>query len=275
MDSVRWGALRGAELAECIHGFETELCAICSPRVAPEPPKPVRTPRAAKPAAERRPASSPATRTAGSSARAESSSVPFAAQRVYHVTHVKNLEMIVIDGEIRADATPEVDISSPHTRELRALATVRPGVPVSEHVPFFLSPNSARWNQLRTGAEGVFWSDAARTAKPSEFVALVTTMAGIGPDVVIADGDAVSPVTRFATGAEEGRALLRRARLADPELLEAEVLAPASVPLSAVALIGVSNDKVKARVKALLTEAGGASPRIAVYPPWFLPADPD
>ncbi len=262
-------------MPECIHGFETELCAICTPRVVAEPPKPARAPRTVKPAAERRPATSPATRTAGSSARAETSSVPFAAQRIYHVTHVRNLEMIVIDGEIRADATPEVDISSAHTRELRSLAEVRPGVSVGQHVPFFLTPNATRWNELRTGAEGVFWSDAAREARPSEFVALVTTMAGIGPDVVVADGDAVSPVTRFATGAEEGRALLRRARATDPELLEAEALAPGSIPFSAIALIGVSNDKVKARVKELLAEAGGHAPRIAVYPPWFLPADPD
>ncbi|MFC0681711.1 DarT ssDNA thymidine ADP-ribosyltransferase family protein [Lysobacter korlensis] len=263
-------------MAECIHGFETELCDICSPRVAPEPTKPVRAPRASKPAVERRPVATPATRTPGSSSRVgEHSAVPFAAQRVYHVTHVRNLEMIILDGEIRAGATPEIDISSAHTRELRTLAAVRPGVSVAEHVPFYLTPNATRWNELRSGAEGVFWSDAAREARPSDFVALVTTMAGIGPDVVVADGDAVSPVTRFATGAEDGRTLLRRARAADPDLLEAEVLAPGSIPFSAVALIGVSNDKIRARVKDLLAEADGHTPRIAVYPPWFLPADQD
>ena len=263
-------------MPECIHGFELELCDICSPRLTPEPVKPVRAPKAAKVAVERRPVSTPATRTPGSSSRVgEKSAMPFAAQRVYHVTHVRNLERIVADGEIRAGARPEVDISSEHTRELRSLATVRPGVSVAEHVPFYLTPNATRWNELRTGAEGVFWSDAAREARPSDFVALVTTMAGIGPDVVIADGDAVSPVTRFATGAEEGRALLRRARAADPELLEAEVLAPGSIPVSAVALIGVSNDKIRARVKELLAESDGHEPRIAVYPPWFLPADPE
>jgi hypothetical protein len=261
---------------ECIHGFELELCDICSPRLQPEPVKPVRAPRTAKPAVERRPVSTPATRTPGSSSRVgEKSAVPFAAQRVYHVTHVRNLERIVTDGEIRAGVTPEVDISSAHTRELRSLATVRPGTQVSGHVPFYLTPNATRWNELRTGAEGVFWSDAAREARPSDFVALVTTMAGIGPDVVVADGDAVSPVTRFATGAEDGKALLRRTRADDPELQDAEVLAPESVPLSAVALIGVSNDKIKRRVQRLLAEAGGAEPRIAVYPPWFLPADPE
>jgi hypothetical protein len=45
--------------------------------------------------------------------------------------------------------------------------------------------------------------------------------------------------------------------------------------LSAVALIGVSNDKIRARVKDLLAETGEHEPRIAVYPPWFLPADPE
>jgi hypothetical protein len=225
---------------------------------------------------ERRAVSTPSTRTPGSSSRVgEKSAVPFAAQRIYHVTHVRNLEAIIIDGEIRSDATPEIDISSPHTRELRSLAVVRPGVRVAEHVPFYLTPNATRWNELRTGAEGVFWSDAAREARASDFVALVTTMAGIGPDVVVADGDAVSPLTRFATGAEDGRALLRQARGADPELLDAEALAPGFIPFSAVALIGVSNDKIRNRVKKLLAAADDHEPRIAVYPPWFLPADAD
>jgi hypothetical protein len=197
--------------------------------------------------------------------------VPFAAQRIYHVTHVQNLEAILNEGELRAGAKPEVDVSSGHARELRALAQVRPGSAVAEHVPFYLSPNATRWIELRNGATGEFWSDAARASRPSDFVALVSTIAAIGPDVVVADGDAVSPITRFATGAEEGRALIRRMLATDPDLVEPEILAPGTVPFGAMALIGVSNDKIRAKVKDLLFEIGGPAPRIAVYPPWFLP----
>jgi hypothetical protein len=259
-------------LPECIHGFDKELCDICSPRVAPEPSKPVKAPRTSKPAGERRPASSPARVPGAPPARASGKpAVPFAAQRIYHVTHVQNLESILNDGELRAGAKPQVDVSSGSLRELRSLAQVRPGIAVAEHVPFYLSPNATRWIELRDGAPGELWSDAARQSRPGEFVALVTTIAAIGPDVVVADGDAVSPVTRFATGAEEGRALVRRVLSTDPDLVEPEVLAPGTVPFGAMALIGVSNDKVRNRVKDLLYDIGGPAPRIAVYPPWFLP----
>ncbi len=50
-----------------------------------------------------------------------------------------------------------------------------------------------------------------------------------------------------------------------------ELLAGPSVPFSSVAVIGVPNDRARQQVKAILAEHGGHAPRVAVFPPWFVP----
>jgi hypothetical protein len=263
-------------LAECIHGFEEGLCDICFPRQAPEPVRRA-TATARRPAASRSGGSGATTRVQP----ARTSSRPtmlLNTQRVYHVTHLRNLEAIVIDEAIRADASPEVDVSSATTRELRRSTELATGGSVADRVPFQLSPNAERWNELRTGAKGVHWSDAARAANPLEFVILVTSAGAVGPDVIFANGDAAAPATRFAVG-DDGTALLRATYALDPELLDAELLAAAPVPFSAITLVGVANEPVRDQVRELLADAGvghdsngrsgGAAPKVAVYPPWF------
>ena len=253
-------------MAECIHGFEDGLCDICFPRQAPEPV------RRAGVATARRPAASGTRTVTGARPQPKrTSSRPtmlLNTQRVYHVTHLRNLEAIVIDEAIRADASPEVDVSSATTRELRASVDLAVGGTVADRVPFQLSPNSSRWNELRSGAAGVHWSDAARAANPLEFVILVTSAGAVGPDVLFANGDAAAPATRFAAG-DAGTALLRASYALDPELLDAELLAAAPVPFAAITLVGVANEPVRDLVRQLLADVGGAAPKVAVYPPWF------
>jgi hypothetical protein len=59
-------------------------------------------------------------------------------------------------------------------------------------------------------------------------------------------------------------------RLSVTGLEAAEALSPVPVPLSSVALIGVANEPVRDRVREMLRGAS-ATPRVAVYPPWFQP----
>lgn len=236
-------------MPECIHGLEIPLCDICYPKAVPEKP------RAVRPAATRAPRAATVTTSRKSITRAE--------QRVYHVTHIRNLERIVEQGLI-ADATPVVDLSTGLTRELRRSAEIAPGDSVADRVPFYLSPAATLWEQLREGAEDeTRWSAAARAAASSDFVFLVSTVAALGPETVITDGDAAGSLTRFASGDAVIRML---ERLHDTEqTAEAEALAAGPVPFSAVQLIGVANDRVRERVKPL------TSARVAVYPPWFQP----
>jgi len=259
---------------ECIHGFPTELCDICSPRQREEPlersaPAPRRT--RLTPTDLR---STPATPTSLRSAVPE---LPeprvFASLRAHHATHVDNLASIVSAGALLAadQVTPTVDVSSAETRAARAEATAPDGSPVAGHVPFALSPDAARWDELRRGAEGARWSDAARRARATEYVVLVVPVSSFGASVIVADQDAEAEDVRFAVGPEAATNLIRRTDFTDPEMHGLELLAGPSVPFSSVAVIGVPNDRVRQQVKALLAEHPGHKPRVAVFPPWFVP----
>jgi hypothetical protein len=193
----------------------------------------------------------------------------FATHRFFHVTHVDNLAGILADGALRADADPAVDVSSPTTRELRAGADLASGRTVADHVPFYATASATRWIELRDGASGPHWSDAARTARPTEFVFLGVPGSALGDAVVAADADAAAPGTRFGIGAADAAATLRRARVRDPELADVEVLSPDPVPISSIAAISVASERVRDLVRELLAESG-SSARVAVYPPWFV-----
>ena len=252
-------------MPECKHGFEDGLCDICFPRPQAEAPK-----RAAV-ATARRTASGTMTTRPMAARTTSRPTMLLNTQRVYHVTHLTNLEAIVIDEAIRSDAAPAVDVSSTTTRELRATVELAAGGFVGDRVPFQLSPHATRWNELRSGAAGVHWSDAARSTSPLDYVILVTSAGQVGPDIVFADGDAAAPATRFAVG-DAGTALLRTTFSLDSELLDAELLAAGPVPFSAITLVGVPNEPVRDQVKQLLADVGGAAPKVAVYPPWFQPS---
>jgi hypothetical protein len=250
---------------ECIHGFENGMCDICFPRPQAEAPKRVAV------ATARRTASGTMTTRPQAARTTSRPTMLLNTQRVYHVTHLTNLEAIVIDEALRADAAPAVDVSSATTRELRSSVELVAGGTVAERVPFQLSPNANRWNELRSGAAGAHWSEAARETSPLDFVILVTSAGAVGPDIVFANGDASAPATRFAVG-DAGTALLRTSFSLDPELLDAELLAAGPVPFSAITLVGVPNEPVRDLVRQLLADVGGAAPKVAVYPPWFQPS---
>jgi hypothetical protein len=251
-------------LAECIHGFEDGLCDICFPR---RDPKEVIAPVRRVPGARIRHAGG---RAAGA---VVAPTVTLAEQRIFHVTHEQNLAAILADGALRAGVVPVVDVSSAATREIRAEIEVRDGMSVADYVPFYLSPDAARWDELRSGAIGIHWSDAARATKPLDYVMLVTTAGELGPDVVVTDRDAADLSTRFGIGTDGGAPLIRRLRSEDPEFVEPEILAPTSVAFEAITLIGVPNDRVRDRVKRLLKDAGGHAPKVSVFPPWFQPSE--
>ena len=242
---------------ECIHGLDGTQCDSCFPKKAPE--KPIVAPRRT------------ATRSIKSSTAAPSvQQANVATQRVYHLTHSSNLAAIIESGELRAGVIPALDISSELTRDLRRTAEVAPGTSVADHVPFFLSPNAALWNDLRLGIYGPHWSAAARTAALTDFVMLVSDLGSLGPEAVLTDSDAAGSLTRFAPMSDTGERMLRRLHSEEDALLDAEVLSPAAVPLSSISLIGVPNDRARDSVRALL-KGSTFSPKVAVYPPWFQP----
>lgn len=260
-------------MAECIHGFEDGMCDICFPRKAPEPVASAVATATATRTASRSTATTRAgaRRVPGTAAGVPAKVPPFPSRRLYHVTPLPNLESILLDGQLRSIASgvqPDVDVAAPLARELRAHADVGDGRHVDEFVPFTASPDAARWAELRTGAEEPHWSAAARALTPADYAVLVAVGRDLGPDLVVADGDAAAPVTRFTVG-DPAKGVALAARL-DPELLGVEVLAPGTVPMTAVNLIAVANEPARARVRAMLADVEGAPPRVVVHPPWFV-----
>lgn len=255
-------------MAECIHGFDDGMCDICFPRKAPEPPVTV---AASSTRTATRVATRPVKRVPGAPAGVPAKVPPFASRRLYHVTPLPNLESILLDGELRPIAsgvTPDVDVAAPLARELRAHADVGDGRHVDEFVPFTASPDAERWAELRAGAGEPHWSAAARTLTFADYAVLVTIGRDLGPDLVVADGDAAAPVTRFTLG-DPARAIAVAART-DPDLVGVEVLAPGTVPMSAVNLIAVANEPARARVRRMFVDVEGTPPRVVVHPPWFV-----
>ncbi|MBT1682023.1 DarT ssDNA thymidine ADP-ribosyltransferase family protein [Curtobacterium flaccumfaciens] len=267
---------------ECIHGFPTELCDICAPRQReaseiPATPAPRRT-RITTNLRVDPPASGPGTSLRSpTSLRSSSADLPeareFAVLRAHHVTHIDNLDGIVGAGAILASdqAEPVVDVSSADTRAARAEAEAPDGSSIAGHVPFTLSPDATRWDELRTGAEGERWSDAARRTRAIDYVVLVVPVSAFGASVIVADQDADADDVRFAVGPDAGTNLIRRTDFTDPEMHGLELLAGPSVPFTSVAVIGVPNDKARQTVRAVLADHGGHAPRVAVFPPWFVP----
>jgi hypothetical protein len=261
-------------VTECIHGFEDGMCDICFPRVAPEPVVTVAatTTRTSSRSAVR--VMKPAKRHAGAPGGAPVKVPPFATRRLYHVTPLANLESILIDGEIRpigSGVVPDLDVAAPLARQLRAHADVGDGRHVDEFVPFSASADAERWAELRAGAEEPHWSAAARTLTAADYAVLVAVGRDLPPDLVVTDGDAAAPGTRFTLN-EPAKAIALAAR-ADPELTTVEVLVPTAVPLTAVNLIAVANEPVRVRVRQMFADVEGAPPRVVVHPPWFAAAD--
>ncbi len=241
------------------------MCASCFPPDPPAVPLPVkRTPRTA--------ARSLRTPAPGATGKAAEVRPPALPHRIFHVTHISNLPLILQAGELRPSATaePALRLSSEITHELRSTAPVADGVTVHDCVAFSLSPLATWWGEVQDGAAGPTWSDAARAASTVDFVVLGVDIAAVANELVVSDGDAAASLTRLGSGADGRDRMLARAAASPWALQAAEALVPGSVPLDRVALVAVANDRRRDEVRELLTSAGSAA-KVAVYPPWFVP----
>ncbi len=262
-------------MAECIHGLEAGLCDQCFPKALPvqEVVTAAGQRNARAKAAVKRRAASAASKTVES----------VGDQRIYHLTHLRNLADILAAGSLVADgspvrpARPAVDISSSETRESRRATTVAGlgSAMVAEFVPFFLVPNATIWEDMRASSPDPRLSANARGVTASDFVLLVSTVKHASEHsedgaIVVTDGDAAHVLTRFAASTESSERMLRRLRSGDSTetIAEAELLVKDSFAFALVTLVGVGNDRARDEVRAILKSTHYA-PKVAVYPPWF------
>ncbi|MEO7349799.1 MAG: DarT ssDNA thymidine ADP-ribosyltransferase family protein [Terrimesophilobacter sp.] len=191
-------------------------------------------------------------------------------RRIFHLTHVKNLEAILTQKQILSDAAganPLIDISSPDNRELRR--ELKAGAAsVASYVPFFLAPDALLWEGMRSGVANYRLANNAERIPASEFVMLVGSVSGAGSDSMITDGDAADPATQFSSPDQLGGRMPRRFFEEEDSIRSAEFLVPGAFPLTSITLIGVANDKVRAQVRAMVS-AHGFTHKVSVYPPWF------
>lgn len=273
---------------ECIHGFGRGDCAACFPAAPVVVAPPVRKARTAPKSSLREPIGGSGTASAKSLRRPP---VDVGDRRIYHVTHVANLAGIVAQDMLvpdAGDATSDTDVqvfSADERAARRSTAVPGRDTVVADHVPFSLTPNSSAWESIRAGIDDPRIDPTAAASAASEFVVLVSTIRealsvqvtddGISSTgIVVTDGYAPGPLTRFATTSDDVQRML--VALGDEDepdaLLRAELLAPGVFPLASITLIGVANDKVRDEVRGIL-HAAAHKPKVAVYPPWFQAAD--
>jgi len=280
---------------ECIHGLDGELCALCFPPAAPVAPTvpAARAPRASRARTAEAPTAlrtivAPITTGTAKTKRQDDN---VGEQRIYHLTHIRNLPGILATGRLLADTSdawetrPVVDISSSANREARRQTHISgaDSLAVADHVPFFLSPNALVWENIRAQSLDPRLSETAHDAAAFDFVILVSTVKKVldaqaaatdATPFAVTDGDAAFTATRFGSTPDAADTLLRslRADLDSDTILKAELLVPGEVPFGLITLIGVANDRVRDAVKPILA-AASHKPKVAVYPPWFHPTE--
>jgi hypothetical protein len=279
---------------ECIHGLDKARCDLCTPKLRPIVEPPVKAAPARTRAASSSVTTAPRTPVRRSPSRAAGAPPEdVGGQRIYHLTHVRNLADILAAGRLLADGSsewenrPAVDISSESNREARrsALLAADGSSSVANYVPFALAPKSSVWEGVLGGTPDDRLSPAALAAAPADFVMLVTTVkqAFDATDerettnamaVAVTDGDAASTLTRFGSTRDAAERQIRKLRAdqLSEVILDAELLIADEFPFERVTLIGVANDRARDAVKAILQESS-YSPKVAVYPPWFRPAE--
>ncbi|BDU74537.1 type II toxin-antitoxin system toxin DNA ADP-ribosyl transferase DarT [Mesoterricola silvestris] len=86
-------------------------------------------------------------------------STPPAQPKIYHITHMDNLEPMAADGWLLSDAQmiqkggpkASIGMSKIKTRRLKLPVTCHPGIHVGEYVPFYFCPRSVMLYLLHRG----------------------------------------------------------------------------------------------------------------------------
>lgn len=262
-------------MVECIHGLDLALCDSCSPKPDAVDVKPAPRKRALAPASLRSPA--PNTPPAPKPVILRNRMDDVREQRIYHVTHVKNLPGILADGFIFADASdewtsrPVVDVSSADTRDARRSIEVA-GRPLSAFVPFYLSPDARVWEGMRAGTADPRLSPEVRALPASEYVILVSAVRSVPEEtaVVVSDGDAANSFSTFGDDKDGSERMLRSLRITDEleRIRSAELLVEGSFPVGDITVIGVAHHGARDQVREIV-DASDYLPKVSVYPPWF------
>lgn len=201
--------------------------------------------------------------------------------RIYHFTHVRNLEGIIAEG-LRSDAAcrregfTEVEIGSASVRQRRLTLPVEdvgPGGYVGDYVPWYFGPRSPMMFTLsknnyeyQDGFDEVLY-----------LVSSVPTIVALGAAWIASDRNAALNLAEF-TDDEDSlpdhiswdviRARYWNDHPDGADLRAAEFLVHESVAWEAVEAIVTKTEETRARVEAILVQHGHR-PRVFVRAGWY------
>lgn len=201
--------------------------------------------------------------------------------RIFHFTHIKNLEGIIADGlrsdaVCRRDGLTEVEIGSTSIRQRRLelpVGNVGPGGNVGDYVPWYFGPRSPMMYTLsrnnyeyREGFDEVVY-----------LVSSVPRILEMGAQWVASDRNAALTLAEFT---DDEHALeehiswdvIRAQYWTDypdgADLRAAEFLVHESVPWEAVEVIVAKTEDTRARAEGLVAGLDH-SPRVVVRSQWY------
>lgn len=204
---------------------------------------------------------------------------------IYHITHVQNLPGVISAGGIwcdrlRAAHTPEaISIAHQHIKDRRARKVVplAAGGTLADYVPFYFAPRSPMLFTIKQG------NVAGRTGGQQPIVHLVSSVeAAVGLDRAWAftDGHADMALSDFfddltalpqAVDWEIMRATYWNDTAEDNDRKrrrQAEFLVHEFFPWTAIRVVGVYNDAMRAEVELALNRSGH-KPEIVVKRGWY------
>jgi hypothetical protein len=204
---------------------------------------------------------------------------------IYHITHVRNLAAIIQTGylwcdRLRAERAPgAVSIAHQHIKDRRAKrkVPVAVGGTLADYVPFYFAPRSPMLFTMNRGnVEG--YSDGQRPIL--HLVSTVENATCLDKPWAFTDGHAEMAMSTFHTD------LNALDTIVDDEVMEArywndtledndrkrrrqaEFLVHQSFPWTAIGLIGVRDDAIRARVEAEILHADH-KPKVKVETDWY------
>jgi len=202
---------------------------------------------------------------------------------LFRITHVSNLPWLLANGLPCANAgigDPNfVSIGNPSLIQDRTHHPVRlpPNGTLADYVPFYLTPKSPMLLNIKTGWKGITRRSNAEIAI---FVSSVQKMQEKGVRLLFTDRHAYMATARWSAEAADLATMidwdiLRRhdfARSDDyPDKMDryqAEVLAHNHLPTTALIGIGCTSAVERARIEAMVGEAGLALP-VRARPEWY------
>jgi hypothetical protein len=205
--------------------------------------------------------------------------------RLYHITHIRNLESIIEKGGIMCDSSmndnhiEHVGIAHKHIKERRARKRVPidPGGTLADYVPFYFAPRSPMLYAIHTGfVEGYSEGQGAIL----HLVTSVETIVANKLSFVFTDGHAEMAFSRFFHALEYldkvDWTIMKADYWNDTEQdndrkrrRQAEFLVHDFFPWKLFKEIGVINDTVAEKIEVVLSSFNRKSPVVTVQRKWY------